>query len=534
MRNVAEIMVQQMEQVGIRRLYAVIGDSLNYLGEAVSKSKIEWIAMRNEEVGAFAAAGEAFMSGKICACAGTCGPGSIHLINGLYEANANRVPLLAIVTHIPTNQIGLEYFQNNNPMLLFRDCSVFCEMLANISQMPRLFQAAMQTAIAKKAVAVIIVPGDIIQASCPESALMHQIIVQNPLLVPNLENIAKVAEMINDEKKVTLYCGYGCKNAMSQVMQLAEKIKAPVLYTMRSKEFVEPNNPYCVGMQGALATGSAHEALFDCDCLLMLGTDYPFDMALPTTPKIIQIDDDESHIGRRSKLDAAVVGDVAIAINNLLPLLERKENASFLKKSQNYAQDIDNKLNIELFAMKNAVPLRPEYLTHIISQSASDDAIFIVDVGLNDMWANRYIKTNKKRRILGSFKHGTMGAGIGSAIGIALLNPNQEIIWLAGDGNLTMFLGDLLTIKNNNLPIKIVVFNNQTLGFIDYEATQAHMKPFATALPNPDFADLAKAMGIKSISIDNPKDLQIKIAEAFAYAGPILINVQTDSSAWGV
>lgn len=534
MVKIADKMISMLESAGVERIYGIIGDSLNEIGRAVSESKISWISVRHEEIGVFAAGGEAFLSKKLCVCAGTSGPGSIHLINGLYEANANSVPVLAIVTHIPSSEVGFDYFQSTHPLRAFADCSVFCETLSSPSQMPRLLHVAMQTAVSKQGVAVIIVSGDITSLPYEDKGIEYSVNYALPTIMPSKYSITSVASIINSATKVCLYCGYGCRDCFDKVLLLAERLQAPIVWTLRSKFFAEADNLYGVGMNGHLGTGSAVKALFECDCLLLLGTDFPFSGAIPKTPEIIQIDSCGEHLGRRSKLNGSIIGDVGASLDILLPLLKEKLDYKFLNMCLKHAKDTKTKLCNNLTKVSAEPILRPEYLTKVISYIANDDAIFIVDVGLNDVWASRYLQGKKGRIIFGSFRHGTMGAGLGQAIGMSLLDPRRQIIYLAGDGNLTMFLGDLLTIKKYNLPIKIVVYNNRTLGFIDLEAKMVNLKPFATELNNPSFAKLGDAMGIYSFEILDNINLPHKLFAAFSQDRCVLIDAVTNPTAIGL
>ncbi len=531
--TVADVIVAQLEKSDVKRIYGLIGDSLNPLGAAVSKSKLEWIAVRNEEVAAFAAAGEAELSGKLCVCAGTCGPGSVHLINGLYEANRNSTPVLAIVSHIPTRTIGLDYFQNTHPERIFNDCSVFCEFLMNPEQLPLLIYSAIQNAIGKKGVAVLIIPGDVMAAPFSEAPKLENPVYNQPVYKAEEEEIQKLAETIAKYKKFTLYCGHGCKNAMPEVLKLADVLQAPCLYTLRAKEFAPINNPFAAGMLGYLATPSSKTAVSDCDCMIMLGCDFPYSVILPKTAAFIQIDVDGSHLGRRCSLNFGMTGDIKQVLSALLPKLKPIKENAHLTQSLKTARDEDTKLENALTQMAQEVPLRPEYLTSRISKTANENALFLIDVGLNDKWASRYITPYPNRRILGSFKHGTMAAAIGEAIGMAFAEPERQIIVLSGDGGLTMLLGDLLTLVQYKLPLKIVVYNNGTLGFIDFEAEMEGYTPFGTNYQNPDFSKVAEAMGLTGYRLENPKNTDEILQKAWKENGAVLIDARTDAKALG-
>lgn len=532
--TISEVIVKQMELAGVKRIYGLIGDSLNRLGQAVMNSSLEWIAVRHEEVAAYAAAGEAETSGKLAVCAGTCGPGSIHLINGLYEANRNQVPVLAIVSHIPSAEIGFDYFQSNHPERLFVDCSIFCEMLVNPAQMPRLLFEAIQTAISRQGVAVLIIPGDLMNCPLEKMPELRAPVYQRPTCLPDEKTIAALADFLNRGQKIAFYCGYGCRNCMAETIQAAGLLQAPCMYTMRSRYFTAWNNPYAVGMNGYLATGSARTALEECDCLVLLGTDYPYDSLLPQTPFIVQIDADGAHIGRRARVDFGVIGDLKITLQKLLPLLKQQTDSSFLNAALAHAKKIETVERRMLKDKGTAAALEPEYLTSQISKIAKNDAVFLIDVGLNDKWAARFIEPSPQRMVLGSFKHGTMAAAIGEAIGISFALPQRQIIVLSGDGGLAMLLGDLLTVNQYRLPLKIIVYNNYELGYINFEAQINGYAPFATELDNPDFAQIARAMGFAAFKLALPADTDATLSSALNNAGPVLVDARTNPAALGI
>lgn len=534
MSNVADKIIEIFHNSGVKRVYGLIGDSLNPLGEAIRKQgKLDWITVRHEETAAFAAGAEALLSEKLCVCAATAGPGSVHLINGLYEANRNQAPLLAIVTDFASSQVGLDFFQATSPMNLYKDCSIFCEHLSTVEQMPRLLQAAMQTAISNHGVAVIIVPKDISEANCPDSPY-ERIVKPTPVqVIPNLEDIKKLSQIFNQHSKITLYCGVGCKDAKAEVLELAKFLQSPTVHTIISKYFMEDDNPYDAGLNGYLSTWESKYALDNCDLLVMLGCDFPFNAVIPTSQTTVQIDIAPSHLGRRTRLDFGIVGDVKSTLQLLNPLLQAKTDSSHLQKSLSFFHDNQQQKTQALSVMENTNILNPEYLTHVISQTADDDALFTIDVGLNDVWAGRYLKARKGRMITGSFKHGTMAAATPMAIGAHYAFPQRQIIALAGDGGLTMLLGDLLTIAQHNINIKIVVYNNGELGFINKEAMMEKYPPFNTKLKNPNFADLAEVIGIKGMRIEHPQNLAQVIKAALDYDGAVLIDAMTNPLSLG-
>lgn len=533
-QNVADKIISTLADAKVKRIYGLIGDSLNPLGNAVRKNpKIEWIGVRHEETGALAAASEAFLTNDLCVCAGTAGPGSIHLINGLYEANRNQVPVLALVTDFDSSEVGLDFFQATTPMRLYQDCSLFCERLSSVQQMPRLLQEAMQVAISNKGVAVLIIPKDISAAEIETSPYERIVATTQETIIPNMDEVAQMAKIINKFKNITLYCGIGCKKALPEVLSLANDLKAPIIGTLRSKDFLEANNPYYVGINGLLPSGESKYSLDNCDLLILLGTDFPYPQAIPTKPTIIQVDIVAKHLGRRSRLDFGLVGDIKATIDKLIPLLLHNNNSTHLEKSLQFSRNITDKRRDDAKNMSKNSTLRPEYLTYTLSEVASENAVVSIDVGLNDLWAARYLENKSHRDFIGSFKHGTMAAAIPEAIGAYYANPSRQIIVMAGDGGLTMLMGELLTIVQHKIPLKIIVYNNRELGFIKLEAKFEKIPPFTIELENPDFAKLAEVIGIKSTRVDNPQNLENIIKEALAYPGAYLIDAVTDNDAIG-
>lgn len=534
-QKVSQVIVSLLAKAGVKRIYGLIGDSLNPIGDAVRVDpNIEWIGIRHEESGALAASAEAFLTNKLCVCAGTAGPGSVHLINGLYEANRNHVPVLAIVTDFISSEIGLGYFQATTPMRLYQDCSIFCERLSDTSQMPRLLQEAMQSALSYKGVAVLIVPKDISEKEIEsDNPYIRPIIQESSAISPNYDDIQKMADYINQFKNITLYCGMGCHDAAEEVIDIADTLQAPTVCTLRSKDFMAVNNPFNVGMNGLLSRFESKYALENCDLLIMLGVDFHGVKFIPTKPHVIQVDIAGKHLGRRNRMDMGIIGDIKLVLQALKPLLKPNDNPEHLKKSIEYFEEDEKKKKSDLEKMKSVPKLRPELLTDTVSRFADYNAVFLVDVGLNDIWAARYLNPEPNRIIMGSFKHGTMAAALPEGFGAHYAEPDRQIIILAGDGGLTMLLGELLTVVQYKIPLKIIVYNNGELGFINHEAEMEKIPPFATTLKNPDFAAMAEVMGIHGIRIDSPDNLDSIIKQALAEKGPFLIDAVTDSLAIG-
>lgn len=533
-KNGAQAIVDKLADSGVKRIYGLIGDSLNPIGEAVMKNgKIAWIPVRHEEAAAYAASAEALLTDELCVCAGTAGPGSVHLVNGLYEANRNNVPVLALVTDFYTSEQGLSYFQATHPEQLYKDCSIFCETLSATSQLPRLLQEAMQTAVSYKGVAVLIVPRDVSESEASDSPYDRRIEKTPAYLRPDSAKVQEMADILNSHEKITLYCGIGCKNAKDEVLYLADSLKAPTVCTFRSMDFMIPDNPYNAGMNGLISLKESKTAMENCEVLVLLGTDFPFRAFMPTKPITIQVDIAGKHLGRRSSLALGIVGDVGETLQMLLPLICKKDNDSYLQEVLAYKKEVDRKRDEELEEMANLPLLRPEYLTAMLSKVTEDDTIFAVDVGLNDVWACRYLDPAPARSIIGSFKHGTMAAAIPEAMGAKLAFPERQVIALSGDGGLTMLLGELLTIIQNQVDLKIVVYNNRELGFIRWEAERDGIKPYQIEMVNPDFALVAQAMGMKAKRIDSSENLENVLRQALNEPGPLLINAVTDPNALG-
>lgn len=534
MSNVAETIVSLLSKAGVERIYALIGDSLNPLGEAVRQNrKMQWISVRHEETAAFAAGAESFLTGGLCVCAGTSGPGSVRLINGLYESDRNGAPVLAIVSHIPSSEIGFGAFQETDPATAFKDCSVFCKTALRAEQTPRLMTEAMHTAAAQKGVAVLIVPRDVFAAEVPDGETTSPAVIRkSTVLTPNDADVRALADVINARERITLYCGIGCRKAKAEVMELAQKLKAPVVHTLRAKDFMEPNNPFDVGLNGPIGDGSPAKALETCDLLILLGTDFPFSKALPTRPDIVQIDSRAAHLGRRCRLTFGLKGGMKPTLNALLPLIRTKTDETHLSEAVRFKQDVDAKKESDLKAFSRSTPLRPEHLTHLIDAVAPDNAVFVVDVGLNDVWAARFLHGNGTRRIIGSFKHASIGAAVPEAIGAAFATGGKvPVVVLAGDGGLTSMAGDLLTVKTHGLPIKTIVFNNGELGYITYEAELERLPPFKTKLARADFALMAESFGLKGMRIETPAEAETVLREALSAPDPVVVDALTDPEA---
>src|SRR5246127_3571329 len=525
MATVADQFADTLASVGVKRIYGIVGDSLNGLTDSIRRQgKIEWIHVRHEEVAAFAAGAEAHLTGSLAVCAGSCGPGNLHLINGLFDCQRNGVPVLAIAAHIPSSEIGIDYFQATHPESLFKDCSHYVELVSSANQLPQILKRAIRVAIAKRGVAVIVLPGDValtkIDAEVPE-----WMVPAAPVLRPGESEIEQLADFLNQASRVTLFCGAGCAGAHAEVVALARKLKAPIVHAFRGKEFVEYDNPYDVGMTGLVGFASGYAAMKNCDALLLLGTDFPYRAFYPEHAKIAQIDMRPEALGNRCSLHLGLLGTVRDTLDAVLPAIKEKTDSSHL----NDALTDYKKARRELDALAESDPssnvIHPQYVTRLVSELAADDAIFTCDVGTPIIWTARYLKVNGKRRIIGSFNHGSMANAMLQAIGAQATYPDRQVISMSGDGGFSMMMGDFITLTQMGLPVKVIVLNNGTLGFVEMEMKASGFLDSGCELKNPNFALMAEAMGVKGIRVEKPQDLKGAIEAALAHKGPVLLDV---------
>ncbi|HIF9190082.1 TPA: ubiquinone-dependent pyruvate dehydrogenase [Photobacterium damselae] len=527
--KIAQYMVKLLSEAGVKRIWGVTGDSLNGISDSLrAEGSIEWIGTRHEEVAAFAAGAEAELTGELAVCAGSCGPGNMHLINGLYNCYRNKVPVLAIASDIPSSEIGTHYFQETDPTRLFKECSVFCEKLTTPEQMPQLMETAMRQAILKRGVSVIVVPGDVALLDMPKNTAIKWRRPTLPLTMPIISELNQCAQILNQSVKTVLFCGAGTKDSHKQVIELAEKLKAPIVHALRGKEHIEYDNPFDVGMTGLIGFSSGYHAMENADVVLLVGTSFPFRPFYPKGAKIVQIDNDSSAIGRHTQIDLGIVADVQPTLSALLPLLDENHNTEFLNKCVEHYQKTRKELdNLAEVKPKSAL-IHPQTLSKVISEKAHQDAVFTCDVGTPTLWAARYLKMNGHRRLLGSFNHGSMANAMAQAIGAQAVDKDRQVIAMCGDGGFSMLMGDLLTLAPYQLPVKIVILNNSALGFVDMEMKAAGFVSNATDLHNPSFAAIANACGIKGIKVSEPKKLNEAVDELLAHQGPALLEVITD------
>ncbi|WP_342645870.1 thiamine pyrophosphate-dependent enzyme [Mucilaginibacter sp. CSA2-8R] len=531
-QNVAEQVVDMLSAAGVKRIYAVTGDSLNHINDAVRRSdnKIQWVHMRHEEAGAYAAAAEAELNGIAC-CAGSSGPGHVHLINGLYDAHRSGAPVIAIASTCATHQFGTEYFQETNTIKLFDDCSYYNQIATTPAQLPRMLQAGIQYAVNKKGVSVIGLPGDVTEMEAVEIPSSTKNYFNEPVIRPSDRELQNLAALINEHEKITIFCGIGCANAHDEVVELSKRLHAPVGYSFRGKMFVQHDNPNEVGMTGLLGLPSAHQSMHESDLLILLGTDFPYEQFMPTKCKIVQVDVKPERIGRRAKVEVGLCGKIEDTLQALLPLIPQKTGDDFLKSQLEFYSKVKDNLQTYVDDRGTENNIHPEFVANAIDQLANHNAIFTVDTGMSCVWGARYIRGTGQRSMLGSFNHGSMANAMPQAIGAALACPDRQVIALCGDGGLSMLLGDLATIAQYKLPVKIVVFNNRSLGMVKLEMEVAGLPDWQTDMHNPDFALVAQAMGIKGIKVTDPNKVEQTLKEALLHDGPVLLDVMTDPNA---
>jgi len=523
-KKVADLLVDVLVEAGVRRIYGIAGDSLNGITDSIrSKKELQWIHVRHEETAAFAAGAEAHLTGRLAVCAGSAGPGNLHLINGLYDCHRSRVPVLAIAAHIPSNEIGSGYFQETHPDHLFAQYSHYCELVSKPEQMPRTLEIAIQTALSRRGVAVIALPGDVALRDAVEGPRLH-FPESKPRVSPSDDEISALAKILNDSKKTTILAGAGCAGAHQEI-ELADKLKAPIVHAMRGKEFVEYDNPFDVGMTGLLGFSSGYHAMMNCDTLLMLGTDFPYQQFYPEHATVIQVDLRGEQIGRRTKVDLGLIGDVKSTLAALNPKLVPNSDQTHLSQSLEHYRKARRGLDDVATAKPGSKNIHPQYVARVVDELAAKDAIFSCDVGTPTIWAARYLRMNGERRLLGSFNHGSMANALPQAIGAQVSHPGRQVICFSGDGGLAMLMGDLLSLRQLQLPVKVIVFKNDSLAFVELEMKAAGVVDFATDLDNPNFAKMAEAAGLLGLTAETPDQVEPMIAQALKHDGPALVEV---------
>jgi pyruvate dehydrogenase (quinone) len=526
MTTAADYLIDALTHAGVRRIYGVVGDSLNGISDALRRSReIDWVHVRHEEGAAFAAAAEAHLTGKLAVCAGSCGPGNLHLINGLFDAHRSGVPVLAIAAHIPSTEIGIDYFQATHPETLFHECSHYVELVSNVQQLPQILTRAMRVAVGRSGVAVVVIPGDI--ALSPTVAQLAPWLVpqQPPVVRPAGDDIACLAGMLNAAPRVTLMCGAGCAGARDEVLELASKLKAPIVHSLRAKEYLEHDNPCDVGMTGMVGFASGYAAMKACDMLLLLGTDFPYRQFYPENARIAQVDVRPEALGNRCKLDLGVLASVKETLGALLPALNEKTDATHLGSALEHYRHARKEFDALAQSDPSSDTIHPQYVTRLVSELAADDAVFTCDVGTPIAWTARYLKLNGRRRLIGSFNHGSMANAMLHAIGAQATFRDRQVISMSGDGGFTMMMGEFMTLVQEKLPVKVIVLNNGTLGFVEIEMRASGFIDTGCDLVNPNFALMAEAVGVKGIRVEKPQELEGAIQEALAHDGPALVDV---------
>ena len=525
-KRVADVLVDTIIAAGVKRVYGLVGDSLNGVTDSIRPRKnLQWVPVRHEETAAFAAGAEAHLTGQLSVCAGSCGPGNLHLINGLYDCHRSRVPVLAIAAQIPSEEIGSGYFQETHPEHLFAQCSHYCELISQPEQMPRVLEIAMQTAIARRGVSVVALPGDIALRSAVEEEPRLRFPPPKPTVCPADDEVEALAKVLNDSEKITILAGAGCAGAHAELIALGGKLNAPIVHALRGKEFIEYDNPFDVGMTGLLGFSSGYFAMMNCNTLLMIGTDFPYQQFFPKHATLIQIDIRGEQLGRRTKLDYGLVGDTKVTLQALLPKLKQNADDAHLKTSLEHYRKARKGLDELATEGSERKGSHPQFVARVMSELARDDAIFTCDVGTPTIWASRYLKMNGKRRLLGSFVHGSMASALPQAIGAQLAIPDRQVITMSGDGGVSMLLGDLLTLHQLELPVKVVVFRNDSLSFVELEMKAGGFLDFGVELKNPDFAALAQSAGLLGLKAETAKDVRPMLQEAFKHDGPALVEV---------
>jgi pyruvate dehydrogenase (quinone) len=526
---VADQFAETLTAAGVKRIYGIVGDSLNGLTDSLRRQgKIEWVHVRHEEVAAFAAGAEAHLTGELAVCAGSCGPGNLHLINGLFDCHRSRVPVLAIAAQVPSAELGAGYFQETHPETMFKECSHYCELISGADQMPRTLEIAIRQAVGNRSVSVVVIPGDVAlqPASDAPAPKTEGLLPRRAVVTPQRADLDRLAALLNGDGRVTMLCGSGCQGAHDQVLALADRLKAPIVHALRGKEHIEWENPFDVGMTGLIGFSSGYYAMLDCDVLLMLGTDFPYRQFYPRGAgvRIAQVDMRPENIGRRAPVDLGVVGDVRATLDALTPLINENRSRSHLDQATQHYRKARKELDALAVGSPGKRPIHPQQIAKAISDHAAPDAVFTCDVGLPTVWAARYLTMNGKRRLIGSFWHGSMASAMAQSIGAQAAFPGRQVISLSGDGGFSMLMGDFLSLAQLGLPVKVAVFNNSALGFIEIEQMSTGFLEFGTNFKNPNFAAMAEASGVRGIRIEDPADVDKGIADALAHDGPVLID----------
>ncbi|WP_067219775.1 thiamine pyrophosphate-dependent enzyme [Marinomonas gallaica] len=522
-KDVAEVIVETLANAGAKRCYGVVGDTINHFTDKIRTSEIDWVHVRHEEVGAFAAGAEAYMTQELALCAGTCGPGSLHFINGIFESHRNGSPLVFIASNVDRQEEGLNFPQEVDQTKLYEQCSVFCERISHPDQAQRIVTQAAQAALAHQGVAVVVVNGDMFKEKM-HSDMHWSVHRTQPVTHPNPEEMDKLVGLIDEAEKITLYAGIGAKGANEELIRLAKCLNAPIVHSTRSKEFIEPNNPYNAGMTGILGNKAGMEAVLDCDLLICLGTDFAYTQFYPTNAKIAQVNLDTTHLGKRCPIDLGLTGDVKATVQQLLPKLSQRSDEAHLDKAlKQWQKDLEGYRKEEV---SDHSLIHPQTVTRRLNELVGDNAIFTADGGSPMVWLLRHLEAKGSRRFLTSLSHGTMANAYPQAMGIAKAYPDRPVIALCGDGGMTMLMGDLLTLVQENIPVKLLIYNNESLGFVEMEQRVEGQLDSFTKLQNPDFAEVAKAMGLDAWRVEQPEDIDNAMKQWLASDKPALLDVK--------
>ncbi|WP_251977896.1 thiamine pyrophosphate-dependent enzyme [Salinicola avicenniae] len=523
-QNVAEILVETFAQAGAKRCYGVVGDTINHFTDAIRRSDMDWVHVRHEEVGGFAAGGEAYLTRELTLCAGTCGPGTLHFVNGLFEAHRSGAPVVLIASQVATAETGVGFPQDVDPRPIYEQYSVFCEAVINPDQARRMAALAAQAALAKNGVAVLIVHGDLFTQT-PSQDLPYRAHRFESVVRPSAEALAEAARRLNAGGKISIYAGFGCEHAREEVLALATKLNAPIAWTSRAKDFIEPDNPFEVGMTGVFGLAGGYHAVADCDTLLLLGCSFAWSQFYPEKATIIQVDIDPMQIGKRHPVDVGLVGSVRDTCAALAMVVDAQEDRQWLERCR---EQYHKALHQDEHESRDDDLIHPQALTLALNAAARDDAAFTADAGSPMVWMLRHIHAHGERRTLSSLVHGTMANAYPQAIGIQKAFPGRQVIAMCGDGGMTMLMGDLLTLKQEQVPVKIVVFNNSALGFVEIEQKVEGLLDSYTDLDNPDFGLLAQSIGLWGRRVEQGHELDHAIAEWLAHPGPAVLDVKVD------
>jgi pyruvate dehydrogenase (quinone) len=529
-QNVADMMWKMFEKAGVKRCYGIVGDALNPVIDALHRNgNIEFVSVRHEEYGGFAAVADGYMTEQPVAVCGTAGAGTAHLFNGLMDARKERAPVIAIAGDVETSIMDTSAFEELNPYKLFDAAALYIGRLVNPQQAPAVIATAIRTAVIDRGPTVISIPGDVAASDAPSHRGEISIPVA-PVLRPADEDVEELARMIKDAGSIAIFGGDGCRDARAEVVRLAEKLKAPVGYSLKGKQWLEHDNPYATGMTGLLGYGGTYKAIHDAELLLLLGTDFPFSEFLPGDGvKKVQIDENPKHLGRRTGLDFALVGDVKATLEALLPKVNTRSDKRFLEKYLAETREFDELLSHYVDKGPGLKPIRPEFLAATLSEVASSDAMFFADTGTACIWLARHVKGAANRRLFGSFSWGSMANAAANAFGAQLAYPGRQTIALCGDGGFTMLLGDLLTLVERRTPVVEIVLNNESLDFVNIEQQEAGLNPFGTKFKNPNFARVAEAIGAKGIRLEEPEDVKDALSDALAHQhGPVVVDAVVD------